>query len=234
MRIMKTNGMMKNILFAMMAVVMMLGSIVVLSACSKDSKDDEPEKKEVDGRIDKVIPPDIRKEMEKYITIYDGVNPPNVVGKYVISPVKIVFDSTNEYTNEHDFSDVFLKFMNQNTTNNTIDYKEEEDEATQTCNGAYISGEGNNFTIFFNTDGTYKDITFKNSLVISGTMTSDGISNIYYAFVVTEKNNDINNEIMDPGDFRVFKDGDGTARTTDKAFTRGFSLKMPTFIRECK
>ena len=97
--------------------------------------------------------------------------------------------------------------------NNTIDYEAKQNTSTQNGNGAFISGEGNNFTIFFNTNGKDGNATYKMALVLSGTKTSAGIRNLEYAFVMLEKN-DPDNEKMDVGTYRIVKDGDGISEPT--------------------
>lgn len=212
----------------LVAIFMAIG----MAACG-DDKDDDSDNGNKDTRIDQVIPSDIRKQVAKYIPIYDGKTPPNVEGVYVMSPPMIVFDSTDNYdVGDSNFADLFLNFRNQNMSNNTIDFKEKQSTSVDTASGAFISGEGNNFSVYFNTTGTWESITYKTALVVSGTKTSSGISNIYYAFIMTDKKNDVNNEVMDVGDFRVFKDGDGLAEiSTWPAGTRGeaFGMKPMTF-----
>ena len=136
--------------FALMA-AMLLPSALLLNACGGDDKDD-PDSGDVDARLEKVIPSDIRRQMEKYMTIYDGVNPPNVEGIYLMSPQKLVYDSTNNFDTDHKFADLIMNLFNQNSKNNTIDYKERQgSNLSASGNGAFISGEGNNFSIYFNT-----------------------------------------------------------------------------------
>ena len=83
--------------------------------------------------------------------------------------------------------------------------------------GAFISGDGDKFSVFFSTSGTTHqeayDITFRRSLVISGTKTDSGIKDVRYAFVLVEKGSDPKQYIINNGDFRVFKDSDGLAKT---------------------
>ncbi|MCR8872945.1 fimbrillin family protein [Phocaeicola barnesiae] len=167
------------------------------------------EEEEVDNRFDDVVPPEIRDELEDYITIYNGVNPPNVEGVYFIDPFDLVY-SEDGYDSDN-WASYYIKFSNQNMTYNTIDYAEVATSGTaeSTGKGAFISGSGNNFTAYFNTEGTSKDIYTKTALVISGTKTSSGIKNLYYAFILVEKGYDPDGILMDEGYFRVFKDEDG-------------------------
>ncbi len=166
--------------------------------------------------IDSVVPEDIQDKMAAYIPIYKGVNPPNIEGDYLISPFITVYceDQGNggydpgEYVTER-----YIRFSNQNSTTNTLDY-ESRTVTSSSYNegkGAFISGSGNDFTAFFNTEGTSSDIYTKTALVISGTKTDAGIANLYYAFIMVEKGYDPNGIIMKEGVFRVFKDEDALA-----------------------
>lgn len=175
-------------------------------------------------RIEQVVPDDIRDKMDPFIPIYEGNNPPAVEGVFLIDPAEIVYDTTNNYNaGDQGFTPIYLKFSNQSITQNTIDYEEKDVNSAgkivseSSGPGAFISGEGDNFSVFFSTSGvshrdTY-DISYKTSLVISGTKTSSGIKDIRYAFVMVDKKNDKEHDIMDVGEFRVFKDGDGLATT---------------------
>lgn len=164
------------------------------------------------SRIDNVIPPEIRNQMDPYITIYDGNTPPNIEGEYLLSPDELVFDSENDFEIGHIFADLYFKFYNQNMHSNTLDYKEKQGYSESTGTGAFISGSGNNFSVFFNTEGIgHKeeyDINYKTALVISGTKDEQGIRNLEYAFVMVDKSNDPKPYFIPVGAFRVFKDGD--------------------------
>lgn len=185
------------------------------------------EVEEVIERISTVVPDEIRARMEQFIPIYDGVNPPNIDGVYVITPMQITYDTTGNYDPGYDgFAPTYIKFYNQDERRNSLDFLEKQVwEGTiigeSESPGSYISGEGDNFTVFFNTTGTsYLDsynVDTKTALVISGTKTSSGISNIYYAFVMVDKSDDPSHRIMDVGEFRVFMDGDGLAEPSSWA-----------------
>lgn len=197
--------------YAMMA-MMMMGSAVILNACGDDDKD-APDSGEIDTRIDNVVPKDIRKNVEKYMAIYDGVNPPNVEGTYLMSKAVLVYDSENYYEAGHDFRDMYFKFANQNSKNNTIDYDEKQGNGTQSGKGAFISGSGKNFSIYMNTTGYDGDldVSYKLALVVSGAISSDGISGIKYAFIMVDKSGSGVDDVMEIGDYRVITDQDGLA-----------------------
>ena len=173
----------------------------------------------VDKRISNVVPDDVRDKMEDYMPIYDGILPPVVEGTYIVEPMTAVFCEDyesgfgyapgTEMTYPH-----YLEFSNQNRLRNTIDMRGVEGTSTQSGEGSFISGSGNNFTIFFNTTGQSYGVDVKTALVISGTKTDLGIADLYYAFVMVEKGDDPDHEVMDEGIFRVFNDGDGLSENS--------------------
>jgi len=167
-----------------------------------------------DERIEQVVPGDIRQKMEPYIPIYDGKNPPNVEGCYLIEPFETVY--CEDYGNGGFepgalMVPYYINLTSQSKENNTIDMEEcsSDFDSYSIGEGAFISGEGKNFTVFFNTIGTSFGIYKRTALLISGTKATDGIKNLRYAFVMVEKGDDPENKLMKEGVFRVFQDKDG-------------------------
>lgn len=181
------------------------GTIVVPVAGKSKSREEE--------RLTQVIPDDMRDKFDDYIPIYDGSNPPNIEGEFIISPYEIIFDSTNGYSSGSLFSDRYVKFFNQDVLNNTIDFCGKQASSESTGSGCFISGDGNKFSVFFNTEGVTHtssyDVYIKQAVVISGIKTDGGIKDMYYGFIFVEKSDDPNNELIKVGDFRSFKDSDG-------------------------
>lgn len=172
--------------------------------------------------IAQVIPEDIRKEIEPYIPLYEGKNPPNINGTYLIEPTELVYDSGDSYKPGFDkFFPFYIKFSNQNPNNNTLDCQQKEfyegkRYGESEGKGVYISGEGNNFTVYFDSTGEsffdeYSVVT-KQADIISGKKTDDGIKDIRHVLIVLEKGSDPKNKVMKVGKFRVFKDGDEMAK----------------------
>ena len=159
--------------------------------------------------IDVVIPEEIRDKMEPYIPIYDGTNPPDVTGTYLISPFVAVYCEDGHYEPGHKCVDVTIRFSNQDPVHNTLDYDSYDAYSRDSGPGAFISGTGENFSAFFDTEGQSFGIYTKMALVISGTISSKGIKDLYYAFVMVKKGDDPNHKLMNEGVFRVFKDSDG-------------------------
>ena len=188
----------------MMAAVTMVAFV----ACGDDNKEDDEPVVTTDSRILSVIPNKYLADIKQHMPIYDGENPPIVEGAFCMGPsIGLVYDSYYGWDKEPDFGQNFIEFTNQNTKTRTLTFREGSDSGnfTGTGAGAYISGEGKNFTVFLSTKNTEKDddgtvIKYTKATIISGTLTSNAISKLRYAFVITEKTGD-------PDDTRVMKVG---------------------------
>ncbi len=190
-----------------------------------------------DERIGQVIPDDIRQKMEAYIPIYDGVNPPNVEGCYYISPFEAVYCEDDGFEPGELVEESYINLTSQ-SKDNTIDMEEYAPNSGSYSigEGAFICGEGDNFTIFFNTEGISLDIYNRTALLISGTKGTDGIKNLKYAFVMVEKGDDPEGILMEEGIFRVFQDQDGISSTAvwpgDETRAGAWLPKNSYFINE--
>lgn len=194
--------------------------------------------------LDNVVPEELQDSIENYMPIYKGDNPPFVEGAYYIDPFVAVYCEDYGYAPGYEVTPATIRFYNQNTTFNTLDYAEYEGNlSSATGSGAFISGSGNNFTAFFNTVGETKGISTKTALVISGTKSSSGIENLYYAFIMVDKGEDPSNKLMEEGVFRIFKDQDGLSVNTTwnasdaksrKSLVKAFNDKLPSIFERIK
>lgn len=176
-----------------------------------------------DTTIEDVVPPEILSQMEPYMNIYYGKNPPIVEGTYFIDPFVTVYcqDYGNGgYATGDIVNSTYIGFLNQDNTRLTLDYKSASSKGTshEIGEGSFIAGNDGNFTVYFNTIGETDGISTKTALVISGTKVSGGIKNLEYAFVMVEKGPDPNDRLMKEGVFRVFKDKDGLAANSSYTF----------------
>lgn len=165
---------------------------------------------EEDNRIEDVVPGDIVDKLKPYIPIYRGVNPPNVEGAYRMEPMTAVYCEDGGFDPGDIVKTEDIRLYSQNKVNNTINLEQFtiDDTNYKLGEGAFISGYGNYFTIFFNTIGKSHNISTKTALVISGEKTSNGIKDLKYAFIMVEKGADPQGLLMKEGVFRVFEDGD--------------------------
>lgn len=195
---------------------------------------------EEDTRLESVVPKEILNNLDDHMPIYTGVNPPNVEGAYFIDPMATVY-CEDGYEPGEIVSSEYIRFKNQDKTNNTLDFEEytdgyysEEDGAYLEGVGAFISGVGDKFTAFFKTEGEAIEEGYvakvKTALVISGVKTTEGIKDLYYAFIMLEKD-DPDDNLMDEGVFRVFKDGDGLSVNTEWESSKASRSETSNFLK---
>jgi hypothetical protein len=166
------------------------------------------------NQIDKVIPVQYRLEMEEYMPFYNGKTPPNIEGIYLISKDKLVYSSDGLLRTGFIFSDLYLKFSSQDEKSNILSYASKAGNSSDESDSVFIIGSDDNFTVYFISTGTSYGIYTKEANVISGTITSSGIRNIYQGFVMLDKGSDIKNKVIDVGTFRILTDGDSLAENS--------------------
>ena len=96
----------------------------------------------------------------------------------------------------------------QDKTNNTLRYEQKQADSYGVSDNVVILGQGNNFTMFFIQNITGSDYTTKNASIYSGTITNEGLKNLYFGFTILEKNDPQNTQI-EVGKIRIIKDADG-------------------------
>ena len=186
-----------------------------------------PVQGEIDERITSVIPDDIRPDIDPYIPIYDGKNPPNIEGTYYLSPQMLIGSSISSDQIGKVYASERQKYSNQDMTKKTIDMVRVSDTGTEWSkgSGAYISGSGNNFTIYFDQIGETSGIPYKWAYIISGTKTATGIKNLTCGFFMKEKGYDPDHRIVEVGTFRFFKDQDGMSEITSWPYGNQYGIK---------
>ena len=184
-----------------------IGSVLVIG----NTQDED-----VDDRIHTVIPEEIRDEIEEYIPIYDGMNPPNIEDAYFLSPQILIGSSRSFDYIGSEYAYEYQKYSNQDMANNTIDMVRVQGDGIEWAkgSGAFISGTGNNFTIYFIMEGESDGIWTKEAYIVSGTKTASGIKDLTCGFILTEKGDDPDGRLVDVGTFRFFTDQDGMSETT--------------------
>lgn len=187
--------------------------VLLMAACSKD----DDKKFDFDGSLTSItefVGADLLNEMtDMGLIIYSGNNPPNVEGRYLMSPAVLKASNVpNEpYPIGHRFADQEMEFKNQKGLD--IEFHGEQATAggTYTGAGSFISGDGDNFTVFLSIlakkEGREKEV--EEIFVYSGRISPEGIHDIQLAlFMVDNKGQ---SGVIDNGRGRLFIDEDGLA-----------------------
>jgi hypothetical protein len=108
---------------------------------------------------------------------------------------------------------VYLTFSEQNNAKLTvkIDYTEDSDKGVGQGNGigAFITGEGNKFSIFVAIEYKIGSYTCETVEVYSGEIEENGIRNCQNVLIMVDDHGDPGNQWIGNGQGRLFKDGDG-------------------------
>ncbi len=144
---------------------------------------------------------------DRGMEIHKGFDPPDVTGNYYV-------DSWTNKETSLQYVNYSYQFANQ-TPNLQIEVNSKSDRAVAFGTGAFISGDGTNFSIYCETDSHISEddheVYIKSADIYSGSISQDGILNFEKGFIILEKDNDLNNRYMNVGDSRIVYEADGLA-----------------------
>jgi hypothetical protein len=165
------------------------------------------------GALNYVSQAQLDKLTQMGMKINQGLTPPSIDGYYYCNDLvrtggNIPNDSLTSFAN------LSLDFYSQGSDNSVkVSYNQSNIESGSGL-GAFISGNGNSFTIYAQIIGTSNSINFKDAMVFSGTIASDGIHNFVYALLMTQKDPDPLGYLINVGEGRVITENDGLAATS--------------------
>jgi hypothetical protein len=180
-----------------------------------------------EGVPDIITPEDLEAIEELGLEIYEGKTPPDVTGTYFISPLILVKSNfADGYKPGDRFSDKTLTFSEQkNDLSIKVDYTQGGSQGTGL--GSFISGKDNKFTVYVPIESTNGYGTCYMIQVYSGEIEPGGIRNCQFALIMKDKNGVPN--VINNGQGRLFKDGDGFSERIDpSAISRKPTLGIST------
>ena len=182
-----------------------------LFSCSTEDNRDLPQE------VKNMLTPDQQQSLEeKGMTVNEGVNPPNIVGVYYNNTNYCTYDSTGWYTNTY-FDEYYWRFYDQSGNQIKLDYTAETEPDTATGVGAFITGDGELFSVFLKVSGSSYGVSYTAVTVVSGRKIAGGIQDFMDGFIMTSKNTaaDPDDEILAPvNTIRIFVESDGIAETS--------------------
>jgi hypothetical protein len=193
------------LLLAFMAIV----SLMVLS-CTKDLLNTDTKNNDLSQEIKNIVPDTtLQKIINLGMPINKGTSPTNLENIYKVSPLTLKSTTVpNDYAIGSKFSDYKFRLYEQDNSKLTIKFDYVSGSETGTGLGAYISGSGKQFTVFVKVHSLRNNSPAEVLHIISGTITSDGISDFYFSNYMLEDYGDPQNVWMGEGQGRVFYDSD--------------------------
>lgn len=160
------------------------------------------------------VPDTLREAFEQHFgEVPQGYVPPKIEGNYVIAPKQRCFSNHLDWPLSVVEPNMWLQFTNQHNRVVEINLAEALDMFTDTV---YITGYDNMFTVYYQEYKTVvleeNEATMKRGVIIKGEMCDDGMKNLYFANIIMDVIGDVSNELISPGQFFIYRDGDGLAR----------------------
>ena len=153
--------------------------------------------------------------LAKYgLTVTKSTNPSSIQGTFKISPCFLQNSNIPKDPIGIKTNDMYFSFYNQKAdlsiSSKSIEVKTNN---VTTGQGGFIFGNNDSFSVYLNENGSTQGktglpITYKLATIVSGQITANGIRNMSYGIIMTNKQGDIYNEIIGINQCRVFKDSD--------------------------
>jgi hypothetical protein len=163
------------------------------------------------------IPDEILAEIrENGQPIFEGLNPPDVTGRYIIDPYVLVasnFEDSSEPGRE--FARLTTRFSEFSPDNLTLKVDLDQGGNEGEGFGSFISGQGNNFTIYVRIERERDEFTTLETRVYSGTLEDRGIRNLYVSLFMIDDRGDPEGNLIENGEGRLFRDEDGFSERVD-------------------
>ena len=174
------------------------------------------EKDDENGKVPSSIIPDaIRAQIEAIMPVYSGVKPPDITGEYYVGNAILAGSSLEsdaaDIGKSSYFAEMYLAFIK--LSDGKLTYRDNNNTSPSENINVTVVGKKDNFTAYFimNTVNPEIGSRAKEAVIISGTMTSQGISDFHYAFIMLEKT-DPSDKLVPVNTYRVFNDGNGLAK----------------------
>ena len=218
---MKTRG------WLVVFVLLLLGGACSLLACADlmgddDDDDDDTSGDDDDdddgGRIDDV-PDDVndfldQEDIDKLknagLEIYTGDNPPNIEGSYLANSQITVYDDAGQVGYQP--ADYIYTFADQ-TDAGSISHSYDSPDAGDSGSGlgAFISGDGDCFSVFVRVEGSTYECDYEMPEIFSGCLNDEGIADFAIGFIMTDKEGFGCDALIEEGQARIIEEEDGLA-----------------------
>lgn len=190
--------------------------VLFFSSCKKDNDTNlnptpEPNPNSFPAVISNIVPQTMIDSIRATgAAVYAGSTPAIVNGIYLMHPDSCVYDNSPGNFTGTIFTDYKFRFSNQDNTLFTLTVDQKSIPAgvlSSTPVSTYISGTGNNFSIFLLRTVSPGGVTVQQFNVLSGTLTSTGIQGLQNTLYLRSKGSDPTNSLPPAGTIRRFING---------------------------
>ena len=156
--------------------------------------------------------------------IPSGPVPPKVEGGFIVDPKQRVISNVSGWPLHAVEPNMYLRFHTDTQHNGivTLDLNEATETVTDTV---FVQGNGSNFAVYFienkaydmEVDNASYHVKMKRGVIMTGQVTSNGLSGFRYATIIMNTEDNSNGLIgqYPHGSYFIYKDGDGNAARHD-------------------
>jgi hypothetical protein len=210
---------MKTQLYFLFVGLILLG--IFATSCKTDETSQLIEENRLSKAISNFISDDIFNVLDSLgMPVHTGGNPVKVEGTFLVSKAVLLASNFSDDSVGYEFEGIKISFSDQNSKELTLTAEFTQDSSEAECYESYISGEGNDFSVFSKSktfDSTGKDSAFS-AQVYSGTWSSEGINDLYMAVVMLDNHGNPQKSYLDVGNARLVFDKDGLSEKIDEKF----------------
>ncbi len=154
---------------------------------------------------------------EQFGEIPMGYVPPKVEGFYVVAPKQRCYSNVPNWPLSVVEPNMTLSLSNQHNSVVELNLA----EATETFSDTvFIVGHDNLFSVFYQEwkemTVNAHDVVMKRGIIIKGEMCDEGIKDLFFATIVMEVDGDEDNVLAQPGQYFIYRDGDGLAEKKEE------------------
>lgn len=185
--------------------------LLLFTSCKDLFKSDSTTTNELSTEIKNIVPDaTLKKITDLGMPIFKGSAPTNLVNYFKASPFVLKASNRSSDVIGNTYSDYVFYIHDQDNAKLSIklDYKNGPESGTGL--GGFTSGNGNDFSVFVKVRSTNSSSGNADLIhIISGTMTSTGIKNLYFANFMLD--NYGNSGWIANGEGRICYDSDGNS-----------------------
>ena len=200
------------------------------ASCKKDEKSSSG-KDDLSKEIQNIVPDStLNKIIALGMPINKGTKPTSLTNIYLATP--FILKGSNvpkDYALGYKFADYSFRLYEQDNDKLTIKLDYINGPESGTGIGGFISGNGNDFSLFVKVHAVNSGSAAEVLQIISGTITTEGIKNFYFANFMLEDYGDPKNLWINKEQGRVIYDSDGISpvitslKAKDAAMESGIS-----------
>jgi len=197
-------------------------TVLIFASCKKSSTNTTTTTLTLPAPISNIVSQSMIDSLKAVgATIHEGTTPPTLNGIFLMHPDSCIYDnSPGQFTGQL-FDDYKFDFSNQNNSLFTITVAQ-KDVASGVLSSApvlsYISGSGNDFSIFLYRTLSPGGIQIQQFNILSGTLVSTGIKGFQNTYYLRRKTGDPGNTIAPAGTIRLFVNGGNGVAVTSTTF----------------